>query len=150
MSFRVMLLGAAGVAALFLATVRGAELRAEPSPTVRVAPATGDTVPLYTAEQLEKGTALYARVCKDCHEDKDYTTDEFRAKWGGKPLYDLYEYVRTKMPDDNPGSLTRDEYAEALSYVLKLNGIPAGATRVMPDSAAMMAVKLELGAKPPL
>lgn len=102
-----------------------------------------DTTPLYTEEQAANGTALFKKVCAECHEPADYTGQAFREKWNGQRMIDLYEEIRVKMPDDKPGSLTRDEYAEALAYILKQNGLPAGAMKVAPDSAAMSAVKLE-------
>lgn len=103
-----------------------------------------DTVPLYTEEQATSGAALFTKVCVECHELSDYTGEKFRAKWTGQTMYDLYEQIRTKMPDDKPGSLTREEYADALAYILKQNKLPAGTTKIAPDSAAMSAVKLEL------
>lgn len=162
MTLRVFLLGASSALALLLGAVRGPAFAAEdtrPRPfdagtnarlaravssTARIR-ASGDTVPLYTEEQLTNGTALYAKVCAECHEDGDYTNAKFRAKWNGKTLYDLYEEVRTKMPEDKPNTLTRDEYANALAYILKQNGVPAGPNRIAPDSAAMSAVTLNFG-----
>ncbi len=103
----------------------------------------GDSTPLYTDEQATAGAAVFGRVCVECHEKKDVTSADFRAKWTGRPILDLYELIRTTMPDSNPGALSRDEYAETLAYILKLNGLPAGATAVMPDSTAMRSATLE-------
>lgn len=103
-----------------------------------------DTVPLYTDAQATSGAALFDKVCVECHELADYTGEKFRAKWTGQSMYDLYEQIRTKMPDDKPGSLTREEYADALAYILKQNKVPAGSTKIAPDSAAMSAVRLDL------
>ncbi len=103
----------------------------------------GDSTPLYTEEQATAGAALFGRVCAECHEKTNVTSADFRAKWTGRPILDLYELIRTTMPDSNPGALSRDEYAGALAYILKLNGLPSGATAVMPDSAAMRNATLE-------
>ncbi len=104
----------------------------------------GDSTPLYTEEQATAGAVLFGRVCVECHEKTNVTSADFRAKWTGRPILDLYELIRTTMPDSNPGALSRDEYAEALAYILKLNGLPAGVTPVMPDSTAMRNVTLTL------
>ena len=61
-----------------------------------------------------------------------------------RALLELYELIRTTMPDSNPGALSRDEYAGTLAYILKLNGVPAGPTAIMPDSIAMKAALLAL------
>lgn len=106
--------------------------------------ARADTTPLYTEAQATSGETLFKKVCVECHELADYTGEKFRTKWSGQTMYDLYEQIRTKMPDDKPGSLTREEYADALAYILKQNKVPAGATKIAPDSAAMSAVKLDL------
>lgn len=102
---------------------------------------------LYTEEQATAGAAVFGKVCAECHEKADITKPDFRSKWNGRTLFELFELVRTTMPDSNPGGLTREEYAGALAYILKANGLPAGGTAVMPDSAAMSNVKLSL---PPL
>lgn len=99
---------------------------------------------LYTEEQATSGAALFGRVCAECHEKADITKADFRSKWNGRTLFELYELVRTTMPDSNPGGLSRDEYAGALAYILKMNGLPAGSSGVMPDSAAMSNAKLVL------
>ena len=39
---------------------------------------------------------------------------------------DLFDRIRTTMPQDNPGKLSRDQYADILAFVLKANGYPAG------------------------
>ena len=103
-----------------------------------------DSVPLYTEEQATTGAAVFGKVCAECHEKKDITGADFRAKWTGRPVWELYELVRTTMPDSNPGSLSRDDYAAALAYILKLNGVPAGPAAVMPDTTAMKTAKLDL------
>lgn len=108
-----------------------------------------DSTPLYTEEQATAGAALFGKVCAECHEKKDIAGNDFRAKWNGRTLYDLFELVRTTMPDSDPGKYSRDEYAGAMAYILKQNGLPSGPAAIMPDSAAMSAVKLELPPQAP-
>jgi mono/diheme cytochrome c family protein len=121
--------------------VRPVNLTTMVSPT---GPATRmDSTPLYTEEQATAGAAVFGRVCVECHEKQNVTSADFRTKWGGRPIFDLYELIRSTMPDSNPGALSRDEYAGTLAYILKLNGLPAGTTQVMPDSVAMRAAILE-------
>lgn len=108
-----------------------------------------DSTPLYTDEQAATGAVVYGRVCAECHEKKDVTSVDFKGKWGGRPIFDLFELIRTTMPDSNPGGLSRDEYAGVLAYILKLNGLPSGATTVMPDSTAMQNQTLVFPPPPP-
>ena len=51
---------------------------------------------------------------------------EFISDWAGLTLGDLFDRIRTTMPQDNPGKLSRDTYAEILAFLLKENGYPAG------------------------
>lgn len=108
-----------------------------------------DSTPLYTEDQATAGAALFAKVCAECHEKKDIAGPDFRSKWNGRKLSELYELVRTTMPDSDPGKFSRDEYAGAMAYILKQNGLPSGDKAIMPDSAAMSAVQLSLPPLPP-
>jgi S-disulfanyl-L-cysteine oxidoreductase SoxD len=42
------------------------------------------------------------------------------------------------MPQDRPGSLSAEEYADVVAYILRLNGRPAG-ERELPADAALLA-----------
>lgn len=108
-----------------------------------------DTVPVYSDSQATAGQAVWGKACAECHETKDVTGADFRTKWAGQPVFTLFEQIRTTMPDGNPGSLPKDEYAAALAYILKLNGLTAGATPLAADSVALAGVKLVLPAAPP-
>ena len=39
---------------------------------------------------------------------------------------DLFERVRTTMPQNDPGTLSRDQYADVVAFLLKSNGFPEG------------------------
>lgn len=108
-----------------------------------------DTIKVYTDSQATAGQAVWAKSCAECHESKDVTGADFRTKWGGQPLFTLYEQIRTTMPDGNPGSLPKEEYAAALAYILKLNGLAAGTTALGTDSLSLAPLKLTLPAVPP-
>ncbi len=97
---------------------------------------------MYSEEQAGRGIALYGKVCSECHELADFKTADFKGKWGGRPVFDLYELIRTTMPDGDPGILTREEYADAMAYIFKLNGLPAGATPLPNDSTALSALTI--------
>ena len=89
---------------------------------------------VYTQAQAERGTAQYAQHCAACHgtglsgngEAPALVGAEFISNWAGITLGDLFERIRTTMPQDNPGTLSRDQYADILSFILKSNGYPAG------------------------
>ncbi len=108
-----------------------------------------DSTPVYTDSQATAGQAVWTKACAECHETKDVTGADFRTKWAGQPLFTLYEQIRTTMPDGNPGSLPKEEYTAALAYILKLNGLSAGATPLASDSVSLAPIKLVLPPAPP-
>ena len=52
--------------------------------------------------------------------------DLFNANWEGVPLGDLLERIRVSMPQDMPGSLSRQQNVDVIAYMLKLGKIPVG------------------------
>ena len=113
-------------------------------------PTTPAVAGLYTDEQAALGEKAFGGKCVECHEKKDVTSVDFRKKWNGRTARELYQLIRTTMPDDNPGSMTPEEYLNIVTYLLKLNGVPAGTTLLTADSTALDAAKLEfLPALPP-
>jgi mono/diheme cytochrome c family protein len=103
-----------------------------------------DTARLYTEQQATEGQAVFTKSCAECHESKDVNGADFKTKWSGRPVFALFEQIRTTMPDGNPGTLPRDDYVAAVAYILKLNGLPPGETRLASDSAALSAITLTL------
>lgn len=97
---------------------------------------------LYTAEQALRGENVYVNVCVECHEKLEYTGPEFRAKWNNRPAFDLVDLLRTTMPDENPGTLSAQEYADVTGYMMKLNGVLPGKTPMPTDDAALKKLKI--------
>lgn len=84
------------------------------------------TAGIYTAAQAERGAATFKSSCTACHEASRFTGEEFLAGWTGKSLHELFQHMSTTMPEDNPGSLKPQQYADVVAYFLKLNDYPAG------------------------
>ena len=89
---------------------------------------------VYTAEQATRGASVYAARCGACHgvslngtgEAPGLVGGEFVSHWDTLTVGDLFDRVRTTMPQNAPQTLTRDEYADVLAYLLKYNGFPEG------------------------
>lgn len=108
-----------------------------------------DTVPVYSDSQATAGQGVWTKTCSECHETKDVTGADFRTKWAGQPVFTLFEQIRTTMPDGNPGSLPKEDYAAAMAYIFKLNGLTPGTAPFTADSVALANVKLILPPAPP-
>jgi hypothetical protein len=46
------------------------------------------------------------------------------------------------MPQDNPGGLRRQEYADVLAYLFELNGLPAGDTALPADDCGLRRIRI--------
>jgi mono/diheme cytochrome c family protein len=84
---------------------------------------------VYTEAQAEAGEVMFVNVCSACHNaENPLAGHSFLAKWSGRPLYAIWDYLTTRMPYGNPGSLTPEQYAETLAYILRENAYPPGTT----------------------
>ena len=102
---------------------------------------------VYTAEQAERGRDTYAMQCKSCHTPASHTGAIFASWWDRKPLSELFQFVMTRMPKNEPGSLAPSEYAEVVAYLLKLNEMPSGTEELPADSVALKKIRIETGKK---
>ena len=103
---------------------------------------------VYTSEQAARGEESYAGMCTGCHTTASHTGDVFSNGWSGRPLSELYGFIKAAMPKNEPGSLTPDEYAAIVAYILKLNGMPAGRQPLPADSAALERIRIDLKKSP--
>jgi S-disulfanyl-L-cysteine oxidoreductase SoxD len=111
-----------------------------------VAPARSTRAGVYTAEQANRGRDIYAGMCQACHPATSHTGVTFKNSWGGRPLSDLFGFIRERMPKNEPGSLAAEEYADVLAYLLKLNAMPAGDRELPPDSLILKRIRIDTGA----
>lgn len=98
----------------------------------------------YTEAQAVRGREIYAMSCASCHTAASHTGPVFAARWDGQPLWELFRYVSTSMPKNEPGSLTQREYARVVAYLLKMNDLPAGKEELLADSTALKRIRIDL------
>jgi mono/diheme cytochrome c family protein len=99
---------------------------------------------VYTAEQATRGKDVYAGMCLSCHAGMgNHTGPVFRARWGGHDVQELYGFISENMPKNDPGSLSPDEYASVVAYLLQLNGMPAGPTPLPSDTVALKTMTID-------
>jgi cytochrome c len=68
----------------------------------------------------------------------------FKKWWVGKRLSDLYMFVGTNMPKNDPGSLTPEDAADVVAYLMQINGMPVGAAELPPDEDALKKYRIEV------
>lgn len=98
---------------------------------------------VFTEAQATEGATLWKEVCQSCHLPGTLVTPATTARWFGRPLAELYGFVRREMPKLDPGSLSDDEYLVAVAYLLKQFRMPAGTAPLPSDSAALAAIRID-------
>jgi len=112
-----------------------AEPAAAPAPAEPAAPAASNQA----AQAAERGAKLYGERCASCHGPagegkkapavvgKDALPLDPRAgsKRGVqfKTALDVFQYVKAKMPGDDPGSLSDEDARAIIAFDLKANGV---------------------------
>ncbi len=99
---------------------------------------------VYSAEQARRGQALYMEQCAECHAESlggglgpPLSGDSFLGVWSSLSLSDLVSKMYRTMPENEPGQLTRQEAANLASYILQVNGFPAGTAELGVDEAEL-------------
>ena len=106
------------------------------------AAATSTTHGVYSDAQATKGRTAFEMYCASCHAASDYAGEQFRMNWFGRRVSDLFRVLKTTMPEDNIGGLSDDDYTRVISYMLKLNGFPAGKDSLPSDSTYMRGIRI--------
>ena len=99
---------------------------------------------VYTEEQARRGERINNETCVDCHMS-DWFTETLLSSWAGAPVSALYDLIRTTMPQDSPGGLERQEYADVLAYIFELNGLPPGREELSAQADALGSILIERG-----
>jgi mono/diheme cytochrome c family protein len=114
---------------------------------------------VYTVEQAARGEKLYQAKCINCHGKDLYgfspdmnlgpalVDTEFTTLWDDATLGDLFTKIHTQMPRAEPGTLSEQEAADLLSYILSRGKYPAGTTELPPNAETLNTYKF-LAKKP--
>ncbi|MDH3420493.1 MAG: cytochrome c [Gammaproteobacteria bacterium] len=110
---------------------------AEPVPPVARTLSSG----LFTSSQASRGERRFQQLCADCHR-----TVEITRSWFSGTVHhsagDLMTVMSTTMPETSPGSLSPDQYADILAFLLRLNNYPAGEEELPADPAVLTNVPI--------
>ncbi len=106
---------------------------------------------IYTEDQAARGAQNYVQVCAACHgatlggsgEAPALSGGQFIGDFDGQTVGDVFDRIRTTMPQSAPGVLSREQYADILAFLLKSNGFPAGKTELDRRSEYLKAISFE-------
>lgn len=118
---------------------------------------------VYSAEQAARGGEVYRQRCRKCHR-RDLSGDgalqgdgsevvpslvgfSFEQRWDGVTVADMFLTVSRAMPWDAPGTVSPQQNIDVVSYLLEMNGIPAGAAELPADTERLD--RIGITAQPP-
>jgi mono/diheme cytochrome c family protein len=94
---------------------------------------------VYSSAQAKRGEGVYAQQCVTCHgadlkgkEDlkpdpsPSLTSSDLGIDFNDLTLDALADRIRTTMPKDKPNTLSREQVADVVAFILSKNGMPAG------------------------
>jgi mono/diheme cytochrome c family protein len=94
---------------------------------------------------------MYGEFCASCHAPAltggemapALVGGDFNADWVGLSLNDLFERIRVSMPQNNPGSLSRQQNADIVAFMLNAGKYPAGKTELPKEAEVLKTIKFE-------
>lgn len=106
---------------------------------------------VYTDAQAKRGQPLYGEQCASCHgatleggeSAPALAGAEFLSNWNGLSAGDLFERMRTSMPLNNPGKLSREVNADILAYMLSMNQFPAGTSELPRATEVLKEIRID-------
>ena len=110
---------------------------------------------VYTAQQATRGQMVYNDKCSTCHANNlagrlgpPLTGTDFLAVWSGQSVFDLANKIQKTMPKQNAPTLTAQESADLLAYMLQVGKYPAGNTELTMNEAALKPISFPGRAAP--
>ena len=89
---------------------------------------------VYTEAQAYRGEKVADTTCIGCHgpgldggdSGPKLVGDVFLANWSSQPVSELFDWIRQAMPPEAAGTLSKEDTAAVVAYILKQNKMPAG------------------------
>ena len=97
---------------------------------------------VYSVAQAERGEQRFKVSCSSCHTPSSFGDGTLAERWSGQTMAEVFEFVSNAMPENDPGGLKKEEYADVLAYILRINAYPAGYDELPTDRDALK--KLEI------
>lgn len=92
---------------------------------------------VYTTAQAQRGARVFEGICSECHESTDWQEESFLERWNDESVYRFWYYIYERMPHGDPYTLTREQVTDVLTYILSLNGLPAGEAELGTDDDSL-------------
>ena len=100
----------------------------------------------YSVAQAERGLRVFRDMCSECHFPREFRGDDFEWQWRRQTVWDLYRSMTRTMPENDPGGLRDQTYADVIAYILRINEYASGNTELVADRETMDSIPLGPGA----
>jgi mono/diheme cytochrome c family protein len=106
---------------------------------------------VYTEAQAKRGFAVYHKHCASCHGPSleggetagPLVGPIFLSNWNGVSVGDMFERTRMSMPQDKPGTISRQSMADVLAFVFAENSFPVGKAELARQAEMLKQIKFE-------
>ena len=97
---------------------------------------------VYTAAQAARGKATYDMECRACHGatlggglGPPLSGAPFLTVWSRSSVADLVDKIHHTMPQNKPGTLSREQATDLVAHLLSTNGLRAGTAELKADDS---------------
>ncbi len=98
---------------------------------------------IFSVAQAQRGQRIFQQVCAECHQPAEFSESGYLNSWVGQSVGGLFDLIRRSMPYDNPGRLRPRQYVDVVSYILSINGLPAGDEEMKTDERALRQIRID-------
>ena len=105
---------------------------------------------VYTEAQAFRGEKVADTTCIGCHgpgldggdSGPKLVGEMFLANWSSQPVSELFDWIRQAMPPEAAGTLSKEDTAAVVAYILKQNQMPAGKQALPSESEELRRIQL--------
>jgi mono/diheme cytochrome c family protein len=106
---------------------------------------------VYSDEQAKRGRPLYDDHCASCHgaaleggeSAPALAGGDFLSGWDGLTVGDLFERIRTTMPQNKPRTLSREVNADIIAFIFSANQLPIGKTELPRAAEVLKEIRIQ-------
>lgn len=92
---------------------------------------------VFSVAQADRGEGRFKQTCSGCHTQAEFAEPRLSARWEGQTLGDIFDFMIAAMPENDPGGLKLEEYADLLAFFLGQSGYPVGYDDLPADKAVL-------------
>ena len=100
---------------------------------------------VYSEAQAYRGEKVADTTCIGCHGPRldggdsgpKLVGEMFLANWSSQSVSEMFDWIREAMPAEAPGTLSKEDAAAVVAYILKLNKMPAGKLDLSTERAVL-------------